>query len=116
MPKIARVLLLAAVAASPSLLLLGCPHPVPNPGQVVLSCTMDAVKDPKVLQAVMDALAAPDWRGKLASLIGVVPGVTGEVIACVLRSFLGQLGADPAKAQQYSRARTYLHEHGYEAP
>lgn len=108
--------LAAAFLAVLALAAIACPHPPPNPGQVVLSCAMDAVKDPAVINAVMTALAAPDWRGKLAALVGAVPGVTGEVIACVLRSFLGHLGADPARAPEYSRARAYLGEHGYEVP
>jgi hypothetical protein len=107
--RLARIVLLALVAAA-------CPHPLPNPGQVVVTCTMDAVRDPNVQRAVLDALLEPTFRAKLAGLIGTIPGVTAEVIACVLRSYLGQLGADPAKSQQYTRARTYLHEHGYEVP
>ncbi len=96
------------------LALVGCLHPMPNPGQVVVNCTMSAVQDPAVIAKVLDALAQPDFRSRLAGLVGVVPDVTAEVIACILRSYLGQLSADPGKAQQYQRARTYLTEHGYE--
>jgi hypothetical protein len=117
--KLARALIVAAaVGLIPGLALLfsGCPHPVPNPGQVVVNCTMAAVQDPAVIAKVLDALTQPDFRSRLAGLIGIVPGVTGEVIACILRSYLGQLGADPARSGQYVRARTYLTEHGYEVP
>lgn len=113
--RLARIVTLALLAvAAPAL--VACPHPPPNPGKVVVDCTMAAVQDPAVIQQVLTALAQPDFRSRLAGLIGVVPGVTGEVIACILRSYLGQLGADPAKADSYQRARTYLAEHGYEVP
>ena len=83
---------------------------------MVLTCTMTAVQDPAVIQQVLTALAQPDFRSRLAGLIGVVPDVTAEVIACILRSYLGQVSADPTKSEQYSRARAYLTEHGYEVP
>ncbi len=107
---------LLCIVAIFCLSLPACLHPVPNPGQVVISCTMDAVKDPKVLDAVMNALAQPNFEAALLGLIDPAIGVTAEVVACVLHSFLGKLGADPAKSQQYSRARTYLSHHGYETP
>ena len=110
--RLARIAALALLAATA----IACPHPPPNPGKVVVDCTMAAVQDPAVIQQVLTALAEPDFRSRLAGLIGVVPGVTGEVIACILRRYLGQAGADPAKADQYQRARTYLVEHGYEVP
>lgn len=106
---LATACLLAAILAASA-----CPHPPPNPGQIVVSCTMDAVKDPAVIARVMDALAQPDFRAKIAGIIATIPGVTGEVVACIIRSYLGQMGADPARAQQYERGRAYLREHGYE--
>lgn len=117
--KHARLLALSVLwglAFAGALTLPACPRPIPNPGQVVINCTMTAVHDPAVVAKVLDALTQPDFRSRLAGLIGVVPDVTGEVIACILRGYLGQLGADPSKAQQYGRARTYLTEHGYEVP
>lgn len=93
-----------------------CLHPVPNPGQVVINCSMSAVQDPAVVAKVLEALTQPDFRSRLAGLIGVVPDVTAEVIACILRSYLGQASADPSKAKQYGRAHAYLAEHGYEVP
>lgn len=106
--RVPRFLLLALLATA-------CP-PLPNPGQVVVSCTMDAVRDPHVVQAVIDALAQGDFRAKLAGIIATLPGVTAEAVGCILRHLLGQLSADPSKAQQHQRARTYLLEHGYEVP
>jgi hypothetical protein len=112
MKPAARAVILAAAVG----LLAACLHPAPNPGAVVLTCTMTAVQDPAVVSKVLAALAQPDFRAKLAALIGIVPDVTAEVIACILRSYLGKLSADPTKADQYTRARTYLTEHGYEVP
>jgi hypothetical protein len=94
----------------------GCVRPLPNPGAVVVSCTMDAVRDPKIVDAVMDALARPDFAAALASLISPAIGVTGEVIACILHSYLGKLSADPQHPERYGRARSYLQSHGYEVP
>lgn len=101
------------VAAS----LTGCAS-CQNPGKVIVSCTMDAVNDPKVLEAVLSALAAADFRAALASLIIPAGRITAEVIACVLRSILGneKLGATPAGAEKRMRARAYLAEHGYVVP
>jgi len=106
----------ARIACVAFLLLAACPHPLPNPGQVVLTCGMAEASDPKVVQAVLDALAAPDFRGKLAALVGALPGVTAEVIACVLESYLGRPAATPEDNGRHERARTYLREHHYEAP
>jgi hypothetical protein len=114
--KLARLLVLAAaLVAAPALLLPACLHGA-NPGKVVITCTMSAVEDPAVVAKVLDALAQPDFRSRLAGLIGVVPDVTAEVIGCILRRYLGQLSADPHQATQYQRARAYLTEHGYEVP
>lgn len=109
MTRIAAYLVVAVLA-------LGCQHPIPNPGQIILSCAMDAVNDPVIVNAVLKAIANGDWPSAVASIIGRVPGATAEVIACVLQSFLTRVGADPAKAVQREHARAYLQQHGYEVP
>jgi hypothetical protein len=96
------------------LLTSSCIHPLPNPGQVVVSCTMDAVHDPALRDAVFKALASANFAAALANLISPAVGATAEVIACILHSYLGKLSADPNKTLQYQRARSYLREHGYE--
>ncbi len=93
-----------------------CVHPLPNPGAVVLTCTMDAVKDPALRDAIFNALAKADFASAIASLINPALGVTAEVVACVLHSFLGKLAGDPANAGRYQRARQYLESHGYAVP
>lgn len=102
------VLVIAGAALS-----VACPHPIPNPGQVVVSCAMDAVNDPAIRKAVLEALAKDNWREALKDVALTFAGGASEVVACILQSYLGQFGADPAKAKQYERARSYLHEHGY---
>jgi hypothetical protein len=104
-----RILFLAAI-----LFLGACLHPVPDPGAIVISCTMDAVKDPKLVDALTHALQQSDWRTAIMSLINPAAGVTAEVVACVLKSLLGRLGVDPTRTQETRRARTYLTEHGYQ--
>lgn len=111
-----RIVALALLATTPAFLIGSCVHPLPNPGAVVVSCTMDAVKDPAILDAVMAALSQPNFAAALASLVNPAIGVTTEVIACILHSYLGKLSADPHHPERYQRARTYLHDHGYEAP
>lgn len=111
-----RVVALALLVTAPAFLIGSCVHPLPNPGAVVVSCTMDAVKDPAVIQAVMNALAKSDFASAIASLINPAIGVTGEVIACILHSYLGKLSADPQHPERYSRARSYLQDHGYGVP
>jgi hypothetical protein len=99
-----------------AVVVLGCPRPLPNPGQVVLSCVMDAAKDPALRDAVMNALAQPNWAAAIASLIVPGVGATAEAIACILNSFLGKASADPAHPELRQRAREYLKSHGYEVP
>jgi hypothetical protein len=111
--RLARIVALALLAiALPSLALPGCAH-VPNPGQVVVTCAMDAVNDPAIRRAVLDALTQENWRLALTQVALTLAGGASEVIACILHSYLGQFGADPASAKQFARARAYLTEHGY---
>jgi hypothetical protein len=99
-----------------SALVLGCPRPLPDPGTVIVSCTMDAVKDPKVVQAVMNALGQPNFAAALAALISPALGITSEVIGCILHSYMAKAGADPGQPELRQRAREYLKSHGYEVP
>jgi hypothetical protein len=95
-------------------LAIGCANP--NPGRVVVGCAMDAVSDPTVIQAVMAALAAPDFRTALAALMVPAGRITAEVVACVLQSLMSgntKLGAPPLQTEQRARARAYLTERGY---
>lgn len=115
--RLAHFVTVALLAvALPSSILPACGHLPPNPGQVAVSCTMEAVHDPAVIERVLAALEQSDFRSKLAGIIATIPGVTSEVVACIVRSFMGRLGADPARAKSYANAHTYLQEHGYEAP
>lgn len=98
------------------LLTLGCPKPLPDPGQVVLSCVMDAAKDPKLIDAVMNALAQPNIAAALLALVNPAIGATWEAIVCVLHSYVGKRSADPEHPERYQRARKYLIDHGYEVP
>lgn len=109
-----RLVALALLITTPTVFIGSCVHPLPNPGAVVVSCTMDAVKDPAVINAVMSALVQPGFAAILASLVNPAIGVTTEVIACILHSYLGKLSADPRHPERYQRARIYLHDHGYE--
>lgn len=97
-------------------LLGACVHPTPNPGQVVLSCVTDASKDPKLLDALLDALAKPNFMTAITSLIDPALGWTAEVVACALHSFLGKVAATPTNALERQHARAYLKAHGYEVP
>ena len=95
-------LLLAAVLTT------ACIHPMPNPGQVVLSCAMDAAKDPHIKEQILDALTQGNFESILLGLLNPALGITEATVLCIIHSFIGTLGADPSRAAQYQHARAYL--------
>jgi hypothetical protein len=117
--KLLRIVTLALLVTTPALLMgSACPRPLPDPGTVIVSCTMDAVHDAKIIQAILDAAAQPNFMAALASLVSPALGITAEVIACVLHSYMAKASASPDRAHPeiYQNARSYLKAHGYEVP
>jgi len=101
MKRIATMLLAAVLATGSA-----CAHV--NPGQVLLSCGLDADKDPRVIQAVLDALKAPNWQARLKAVIADLGPVGDEVVVCIVNAFLtnpGAFGADPTAV---AHARAFL--------
>ena len=90
-----------------------CIHPMPNPGQVVISCGMDAVKDPAIRQEILDALAQANFESAVLALINPALGITEAVVLCFIKSYLAtpgaHVGAESVRAQH---ARAYLERRG----
>jgi hypothetical protein len=88
-----------------------CIHPMPNPGQVVISCGWDAVSDPRIKQEILDALAQANFEAAILSLINPGLGITEAFVICFLKSYLATpgAGADSVRAQH---ARAYLQRRG----
>jgi hypothetical protein len=107
--KTLAVLLLATITSA-------CIHPTPNPGTVLVSCARDATNDPKLLDALLDALAQANFMAAITSLINPAVGWTAEVVACALHSFIGRVSATPGNALEREHARAYLRARGYEVP
>jgi hypothetical protein len=108
MKPIALLLLLATSEA--------CVHPAPNPGTVVVSCARDATNDPKLLDALLEALGKANFMAAITSLIDPALGWTAEVVACALHSFLGKVSATPTHELERQHARAYLAARGYQVP
>jgi hypothetical protein len=89
----------------------GCAHPLPTP-QVLLSCAIDAAKDPKFRDALLNALAQPNFEAAVFAILSPALGWTEAAAICVIDSMLGRLGADPARTVQYEHARAYLTARG----
>ena len=113
--KLLLTLVLLAAVVTPA-----CVHPTPDPGTIVVSCVTDASKDPKLLEALLNALAQPNFIAAITSLISPALGWTAEVVACALHSFLGvandKPGATPVGATEREHARAYLRVRGYQVP
>jgi hypothetical protein len=109
--KLALAARLAALSVF--LALPGCAHV--NPGQVVLSCAMDAAHDPRVIQAVVEAFSQPNWEAAIAKVVLELGPVGEEVVVCIAQSLIihPQTGAgDSVQAN----ARAFLGKRGYAVP
>jgi hypothetical protein len=107
--KLFALLLLVTTTAA-------CVHPAPNPGTVLVSCATDATKDPKLMDALLEALGKANFMAAITSLIDPALGWTAEVVACTLHSFLGKVSATPTNAVEREHARAYLRARGYQVP
>jgi hypothetical protein len=112
MKRIAALLIAAVLATGAA-----CAHF--NPGQVLLSCGLDAAKDPRVIQAVLDALKAPDWQVRLKAVIADLGPVGEEVVVCIVNAFLanpGAFGAAPADPATIAHAKAFLQSRSVVVP
>jgi|SRR5579862_2579159 len=102
-----------AVLGSVPLEVASCAHV--NPGQVVLSCAMDAAKDPQTIDAVIKALHAADPEAALVTLIASLGPVGEELVVCIVESLVTNPtpSADPTVIRN---GRTFLSKRGYAVP
>jgi hypothetical protein len=116
-----RNLTLLLVAA---LTLTACPHTGPGPSipSAIIKCAKDEIQNKGVtlIPKVNDALQRDDWSDRLLALIDASAGVTADVLACVVRSVLGDYlaasQANPSDAiskRSADRAQTFIDAQKY---
>ena len=91
---LSRIATCIVLAAS----LVACVHPLPHPGQVVISCAMDAVHDPKVINAFLQALGAPNWQAAVADVIAGLGPAGEEIAVCVISAYVNNPSTVPRAA------------------
>lgn len=95
--------------------LAGCAH-VPNPGQVILSCALDAVKDPRVQNAFVAALSSGNWQAAVAALIATLGPAGEEIAICVISSFVQSPAPGAAASAAAEHGREFLRSRGVVLP